>query len=378
MVGHGHRAARPRAATRAKRRHDRHRGPDRDEAGRHRREGRRPRPGGHRRERRADPRRHAAASAGVQPVPAVRQPGRQPHLTGGVPPRRGAERGQPHARPSRRRALERRLRGLGLLEPRPPYRDRAGRGPGRRGLGPVRKRGARGRRPGPGPLRPHGGGARRLGRKRGHRGRVAVRGREPRALERACFGRGAHHGGVRPGGGGRARARRRRGGHRAPERLARGPSAPVVLGHGLRAGVAPRREPGERHAPAGERHGLPAGQRRSRLEREVGRRLPASVVRHPDLPPDVQRALGRSHERDADAGAAGARESRGPHAPVVANGGNAARPRGRARGTLRPGPQRRHRLRLGGGDRPRERRADASGRGRSSPRTASLSAAGSD
>ena len=151
VVGHRDRAARPGAATGAKRGGDRHRGPDRDEAGRHRREGGRPRPGRHRRERRPDPRRHAAAGAGVQPVPAVGQPGRQPDLPGRVASRRGAERSQPDAGPPRRRALERRLRGLGLLEPRAACRDRAGRGPGGRGLRPLRQRGARGRRPGPQP-----------------------------------------------------------------------------------------------------------------------------------------------------------------------------------------------------------------------------------
>ncbi len=228
-------------------------------------------PGGHRRERRADPRRHAAAGAGVQPVPAVGQPGRQPHLPGRVASRRGAERSQPDARPPRRRALERRLRGLGLLEPRASRRDRAGRGPGGRGLRPLRQRGARGRRPGPRPQGRERGGARRLARKRGDRGRVRVRVRAERAVERARGRRGLHHRGLRPGGGRRARARRRRGGGRAPERLAGGRPAPVALGHGLRAGLAPRREPGERHAAAGERHGLPAGERRSGLERESGR-----------------------------------------------------------------------------------------------------------
>ena len=355
MVGRRARAARPGAPTGAERGGDRHRGPDRDATGRHRREGARPRPGRHRRERRPDPRRHAAAGAGVQPVPAVGQPGRQPDIPGRLASRRGSERSQPNPRPPRRRAPERRLRGLGLLEPGAAGRDRAGRGPGGRGVRPLRQRRARGRRPGPQPQGRERGGGRRLARKREDRGRVRVRVRAERAVERARGRRGLHHRGVRPGGGRRARARRRRGGDRAPERLAGGRKAPLALGHGLPAGLAPRREPGERHAAAGERHGLPAGERRSRLERESGRVHPAGLVRHAVLPPDVQRGVGRPHERDADAPAAGAVAGRRPHAPVVANGGKAARPRGGSRGALRPGPQRRNRLRLGDGDRPGER-----------------------
>ena len=355
LAGVGDRVARTGALPLTRRRGDRDRGTDRDEAGRHRREGRRPWPGRPRLERGAHPRRHAAAGAGVQPVPQVGQPGGQPHLPGRVPSRRGAERGQPHARPPRRGAPQRRVRRLGLLEPRAPRRDRAGRGPGGRGLRPVRQRGPRRRRPGLRPLRRCRRGARRLARKRGHRRGIRLPGRAQRRVESARGRRGVHHRRVRTGRGGRARARRRRGGIRAPERLARGQPTPVAYGHRLRAGLAPRREPGERHAPPGERHGLPAGERRSRLERESGRRLAAGVVRHADLPPDVQRPVGRPHERDLDAAATGARQGRGPHAPVVANGGNAARPGGGHRGPGRPGSQRRHRLRVGDGERPRER-----------------------
>ena len=47
---------------------------------------------------------------------------------------------------------------------------------------------------------------------------------------------------------------------------------------------------------------------------------------------------GRPRRRRPDAPAAGALEGRGPHAPVVAKGGGAARARGRGRGALRPGP----------------------------------------
>ena len=297
----------PGAATLAERGGDRHRGPDRDEAGRHGREGRRPRPGGHRRERRADPRRHAAAGAGVQPVPAVGQPGRQPHLPGRVPSRRGAERGQPHARPPRRRALERRLRGLGLLEPRPRaaiervevLEGGASDLYGSAALGGVVQ--ALGRSDDTAVALDAS-----LGNEDTAVGSVFVAGRSGPWSARAAGEAFTTAGYVQVADD-----------ERGPVDVAAGTAhlsgslevepAPVALGHGLRAGLAPRREPGERHAPAGERHGLPAGERRSRLERENGRRLAAGVVRHPDLSPDVQRPVRRSCERDVDAAAAGAR-----------------------------------------------------------------------
>ena len=101
-------------------------------------------------------RRRAASGPRLRALPEVGQPHRQPDRAGSVAARRGRQRGQPRPRGGRRRALERRLRGVGLLGARPARRSRARGDAPRRGLRPLRQRGARrGGAALPRPRRPH-------------------------------------------------------------------------------------------------------------------------------------------------------------------------------------------------------------------------------
>ena len=77
-------------------------------------------------------RRCAAADPDVQPVPAHEQPGVASDGAGRVAARHRPERRQPHARAARRRAVQRPVRRLGVLDPRAAGRCRSHRSRRRR------------------------------------------------------------------------------------------------------------------------------------------------------------------------------------------------------------------------------------------------------
>ena len=84
-------------------------------------------------------RRCAAADSDVQPVPAHEQPGVASDRAGRVAARHRPERRQPHARAARRRAVQRSVRRLGVLDPRAAGRGRPHRGRGHVELEPLRQ-----------------------------------------------------------------------------------------------------------------------------------------------------------------------------------------------------------------------------------------------
>ena len=77
---------------------------------------------------------------GLQPVPPLVVARRQPHHAGRHAARRVGLRRQPHARPRRRRAAERSVRQLGLLEPHAAGRGRSRRSGARRDRRSLRRR----------------------------------------------------------------------------------------------------------------------------------------------------------------------------------------------------------------------------------------------
>ena len=77
-------------------------------------------------------RRRAAADSDVQPVPPHQQPGVASDRAGRVAARHRPERRQPHAGAARRRAVQRSVRRLGVLDARAARRDRSHRGRGQR------------------------------------------------------------------------------------------------------------------------------------------------------------------------------------------------------------------------------------------------------
>ena len=84
-------------------------------------------------------RRRAAADSDVQPVPPHQQPVVASDRAGRVAARHRAERRQPHAGAARRRAVQRSVRRLGVLDARAARGRRSHRGRRQRQLEPVRQ-----------------------------------------------------------------------------------------------------------------------------------------------------------------------------------------------------------------------------------------------
>ena len=144
LASYGRRSARgrPSISSFPGRRHGSgHRHGDAQRAAHRRRAGQRQRarPPGHPAVARGRRRRRAAADADVQPVPPHEQPVVASDGAGRVAARHRAERRQPHARAARRRAVQRSVRRLGVLDARAARERRSHRGRGQRELEPVRQ-----------------------------------------------------------------------------------------------------------------------------------------------------------------------------------------------------------------------------------------------
>ena len=317
--------------------------------------------------RRHHRRRCAALHARLHAVPAVLVPRRQPDDAGRHPARALGVRREPHAGARRRRAAQRPVRRLGLLEPRAAGGDRSHRDRARRHQRSLRRRRRRRRDPG------------RAGRRAAHARPVVARrrlaGHGAGVGLRLDAARRHRHRRRRRAVRDRRRADHRRGGAR-PDRHAGRRARVVVAGErgvdrdgqrrardGQRPRPGLRRGPHQRHAAAGQRHqpapGQPSRQRLRGRRRLAGVRL--RVVA--DLRPVVLRGGAGPGQREPDAAAARAQRSGRRQRRLAAGLGPVDAGRRRRRAARRRDDQRDPlRRRAAAADHARRRRADHGGR----------------